>query len=155
MSDWATFVDALLADLTVQVPALRDAIVHRYASWDPEELVAGAGEHHLAVWPAGETAEDASPLVTGPGGDLLVQTFNLVYWEDAGDESARGIVDEQAAAELLDLQNEMRARFYAVANRQLGGAARIRYAGTRLATRSGQTRWIQIGVQVWQTVVAS
>lgn len=151
MSDWSAFIDALLDDLVTQVPALRDATLHRYGSWDPEELVAEGSEHHLALWPAGEVAEEASALVTGPAGDLLLQTYDLLYWESAGDESSRGVLDEDAAASLLDLQNQIRARFYIAANLRLGGSAQVRYAGTRLMTRSSTVRWIQIAVRVWQT----
>ena len=154
-SSWQTFVDAIMADLTTNVPGLRDVREHRYAAWDPEELVAEPGERHLSVFPVAASAREAEPLVTGPGGDLLVQTYRVTVWEHAGDESARGIADEQAAADMLDLEEATMLRFYVVANLRLGGTELTKYIGTALPERSGQVRWFAIGLQARRSVVAT
>ena len=156
-SSWQTFCDAVIADLTVNVPALRgDSVrVHRYSPYDPEELTAEVGERHLSVFPVAASAQEAAPLVTGPGGDLITETYRVTYWEHAGDESSRGQSDEDAAAALLELAEDVRDRFYVVANLRLGGTELTRYLGTALPDRSGQVRWFAIGVQARRSVVAS
>ena len=143
-----------MADLTTNVPELRDVREHRYAPWDPEELIAEAGERHLSVFPVASQAQEATPLVTGPGGDLITETYRITYWEDAGDESSRG-ADEEAAADLLGLAEAIRNRFYDVDNLRLGGAHLVRYIGTALPERSGQVRWFAIGVQAQNHVHVS
>ena len=151
-SDFATVVDAIIDDLTTNVPGLRDALPHRYAAYDPEQQVAEAGEHHLAVWPTAEDADTPEPLVTGPGGDILTQLYAVLYWEHAGDESSRGILDEEVARDLLALHNAVRARFYAIENVRLGGTMDTRYAGARFPERSSSVRWFAIAVRVRQTI---
>ena len=145
MSDFAEVCDALIADLQESVPGCRDTIVHRYAPWDPEELVAKSGEKHLAVWPAPE-AENAEPLYIG--GHMLRQRYAIAYWEYAADLTARGTSDEAAAADLLDLQNAVRARLYALENANLAGAMSLRYSATLLPSRQGTTRWFVIVAQL-------
>jgi hypothetical protein len=154
-SDFADVVDAIVADLTTNVAGLRDSIVHRYSAADPEQLVAEAGERHLAVWPTAEDADTPTPLVTGPGGDLLTQLYAVLYWEHAGDESSRGTLDEEAAADLLALHNATRARFYAVENVRLGGTTQTRYAGARFPERSGQVRWFAIAVRCTNDILVT
>ena len=147
MSNWSTFIDAVILDLTTNVPGLRDALVHRYMPWDPGELVGEAGERHLSVFPVADAAQDAVPFVTAPGGDLLTEVYRIVYWEDAGDESSRGISDEEAAADLLELAQATRDRFYVVANLTLSDANHVRYIGMQFPERSGQFRWFTLGVR--------
>lgn len=154
------FCDALLTDLTTNVDALRDSdlLVHRYAPWDPEQFSTEGGNRHLAVWPAAEATESATPLVTGPGGDQLAQVYNVLYWESSGDEVSRGIADTEAAAALLNLLQAVRDRFYALENQPptgLGGAELIRYIGAALPERPSSARWFQIGVQVRTSVTVS
>jgi hypothetical protein len=145
--------DAVIDDLTTEVPELRDALVHRYAPYDPEQQLAEPGERHLAVWPAAEAADAAEPLVTGPGGDMLVQQYRVTYWEHAGDESSRGIADTEAAADLLNLIEKVRARFYDIGNVFIGGSDHTRYLGTSLPERGGEIRWFQITIQVRTSLV--
>lgn len=146
-SSWQTFVDAVMADLTTNVPGLRDVREHRYSPYDPEELVAEVGERHLSVFPVAASAQTAEPFVTAPGGDLLTETYRITYWEHAGDESSRGQSDEGAAADLLSLAEDIRDRFYVIANLTMADANQVRYIGTALPERSGQVRWFAIGVQ--------
>jgi len=148
-SDWSLFVDAVVADLTSFVPALADPslIVHRYAPWDPGQLAAEYGERHLAVFVVADVPEAASPFTTAPGGSLLTQTYRVVYWEHAGDESSSGVSDEDAAFELLELADATRERFFVVANLTLGDATDVRYIGIQFAERSGVVRWFALGVR--------
>lgn len=154
-SSWGTFVDAVCDDLTTNVPGLRDVREHRYQAWDPEELQAKAGERHLSVFPVADQAQLATPLVTAPGGDLLIETYRVLYWEDAGGESSRGVGDTQAAADLLSLAQATRDRFYVIANLTMGGATLVRYIGTAFPDRSGQVRWFAIGIQAQREIVAT
>ena len=154
-SSWQSFIDAAMTDLTTNVPGLRDVREHRYSPYDPEELVAEVGERHLSVFPVAAQAAEATPLVTGPGGDTITEVYRITYWEHAGDESARGQSDEDAAADLLTLAEDVRDRFYAVANLRIGGTELTRYIGTALPERSGQVRWFAIGVQARRSVVAT
>lgn len=142
---FTAFCDALLDDLTTNVDGLRAVRVHRYATYDPEQFGADVGERHLGVWPSADL-ESAVPLVTGPGGDMILQAYQVAYWEHAGDESSRGVSDEGAAADLLGLLEATRTRLYAVANTFLGGAELVRYLGSAWSDRSGVVRWFQIGV---------
>lgn len=153
-SSFTGFVDALITDLQTEVPGLRDTLPHRYAPYDPEQFLAEAGEKHLGVWPS-SALEEAVPLVTGPGGDLLNQSFQIAYWEHAGDEASRGIADEEAAADLLNLLEATRARLYAIENVNLGGADHVRYVGAATAERSGLVRWFQLAVLVRTSALVS
>jgi hypothetical protein len=154
-SSWQTFVDAVMLDLTTNVPGLRDVREHRYSPYDPEELIAEAGERHLSIFPVAAQANEATPLVTGPGGDVHTQVYRITYWEHAGDESTRGTSDEEAAADMLALAEDVMERFYVVANLRIGGTELTRYIGTALPERSGQVRWFAIGVQARRSVVAT
>jgi hypothetical protein len=147
--------DAIVDDLTTQVPELRDALIHRYAPWDPEQQKAEVGQRHLAVWPAAEAADEATPVVTGPGGDMFLQLYRVAYWEHAGDEPSRGIVDEEAAADMLDLLEKIRARFYDIENVFLGGTDYTRYIGASLPERSGTVRWFQVSIRARTGLVVS
>jgi len=148
-SDWSLFVDAVVADLTSGVPGLADPslIVHRYSPYDPGQLVAEVGERHLAAFPVSDVAQEASPFTTAPGGDLLVETYRIVYWEHAGDESSRAVSDEAAAYVLLELAAATRDRFYVIANLTLSDATQVRYIGMAFPERSGSVRWFALGVR--------
>jgi hypothetical protein len=139
------------------VPGLRGAIPHRYSPYDPEEQTAAAGERHVAVYPVAATTQTAEPLLTGPRTDLLTEAYRIVYWEDAGDESSRGISDEAAAADLLELAQAVRDRFYVRENYAIGGSDVMdtRYVGTALPERSGQVRWFAIGIQTRRSITGT
>jgi hypothetical protein len=156
-SSWQTTIDAVLADLTANVAGLQGTIVHPYSPYDPQEQVAEAGERHLTMYPVAATAQDAEPYVTGPRSDLLTEVYRVGYWEDAGDESSRGISDEAAAAALFELAEEVRDRFYVHANYAIGGDGTMdtRYMGTVFPDRSGQVRWFAIGVQVRRSITGT
>lgn len=149
MSDWSTFVDAVVDDLTSGVSGLADPnlIVHRYSPYDPGDLQAEAGERHLSVFPVADAVQEAEPFTTAPGGDLLTETYRIIYWESAGDESARGISDEDAAYALLELAQATRDRFYVIANLTLSEATQVRYIGMVFPDRSSRVRWFALGVR--------
>jgi len=145
VSDHSELCDALIDDLQGNVAGLRDAIVHRYGPWDPEEFRAAAGERHLAVWPAPEVETIEARYI---GGHTLKQVYAIAYWEWASDEATRAVLDEDAAKALLDLQNAIRARLYALENANLTGVDRLWYRRTQLPARSSSTRWLVLVVDV-------
>jgi hypothetical protein len=144
-SSLRTVVDTIVDDLTTNISQFRDVLIHRYGAWDPGQLLSEAGERHLAVWPAADQIDTAQPLTTD-GGKLLVQLYRIIYWEDAGDESNRGVLDEEAAADLLDLIEATRARFFVRTNIFLGGTDYLEYVGSSGGERSGAVRWFQLTV---------
>jgi hypothetical protein len=148
-SDFEVTCDAILADLTSSVSGVRDAITHRYAPWNPEELVAEDGNRHLAVWPLAEGAEASSPLTTNS--HMLTQLYRILYWEPSPDESLQGL-DEDAAADLLSLQNAIRARFYIAANQTIGGNFQVWYEGTTLPERSLRVRTFAMTVSAQKPI---
>ena len=152
-SSFTGFCDALITDLTTEVPGLRDALPHRYAPYDPEQFLAEAGERHIGVWPSSAT-EESQPLVTGPGGDILLQSYQIAYWEHAGDEASRGYADEAAPPPTRTARGR-RARLYAIENTFLGGAEHVRYVGAALPERSGIVRWFQVAVLVRTSAIVS
>ena len=156
-SSWQTTVDAIVEDLEANVPGLLGATIHRYSPYDPEEQIAEAGERHFAVYPVAATAQTAEPALTGPRGDLLTEVYRIVHWEDAGDESSRGVSDEAAAAALLELAQAIRDRFYVRENYAIGGDGTVdtRYVGTALPDRSGAVRWLAIGLQVRRDITGT
>jgi len=154
-SSWETLINAVIDDLTTNVPQLRDVRVHRFSPYDPEELVAEVGERHLSMFPVASQAQTAEPAVTGPRGDLLTEVYRITYWEHAGDESARGVSDEEAAADLLALAEDVRDRFYVNANYRIGGTVDTRYIATALPERSGQIRWFAIGIQARRDITGT
>ena len=154
-SSWQTLIDAVMLDLTTNVSGLRDVREHRYSPYDPEELVAEAGERHLSMFPVASQAQTAEPLVTGPRGDLLTEIYRITYWEHAGDESSRGVSDEEAAAALLELAEDVRDRFYVNANYRIGGTVDTRYIATAFPERSGQVRWFAIGIQARRDITGT
>ena len=143
---WQTFCDAVLSDLANNVQGLRGAIPHRLAPWDPEQLIAEAGERHVAVFPVAESVDTSVPLTTD-GGTGLISVYRVMYWEDASGESSRGIADEAAAEELYDLAEDIIDRFYERSNVFLGGTEFTQYVGMSLPDRSSNVRWFQITVQ--------
>jgi hypothetical protein len=148
-SDWSTFVDAVVSELTTSVPGLADPalIVHRYSPYDPGDLQADVGERHLSVFPVADIAQETAPFTTAPGGDLLTETYRIVYWEHAGDESSRAVSDEDAAYALLDLAAATRERFFVIANLTLSDATDVRYLGMAFPERAGHVRWFALGVR--------
>lgn len=148
------FVDAVLDDLDSNV-FHGDIRIHRYAPWDPEQLRAEVGERHLAVFPAAEAVDEATPLVTAPGGDMLLQMFRVLYWESASDEAERGIVDEAAAGDLIDLLESVRGRFYKTANTFLGEAELVSYLGASLPDRSSSVRWFMLSIRARTSIVST
>jgi len=146
VSDWSDLIDNVCEDLMDNVPALavEAANVHRYASWSPEELLSD-GKRHMAVWPLGE-AERATPLTLGA--HELDQLYRVLVWEDAADESSRGVTDQDATAALLDLHNDIRDRFYVQANQGRAGAFRVWYRGARFPDRASRVRWFEVEVSV-------
>lgn len=148
-SDWSLFCDAVVADLTSFVPGLADPnlIVHRYSPWDPGQLSAEYGERHLAVFVVNDIPDVATPFTTAPGGSLLTQTYRVLYWEHAGDESSRGVSEDQAAFEVLELADATRERFFIVANLTLSDATKVEYLGIQFPERSGKVRWYALGVR--------
>jgi hypothetical protein len=117
---WVEVCDAWIDELMLQVPALQEAIPHRYAPWSTEALFAAPGERHLAVWPEGE-AETATPFTTSPA-DLMEQSYAVLVWEDASTETQRRFDDESANADWLKIHEAIRARFHRMDNVRLGDA---------------------------------
>ncbi|MGH2373045.1 MAG: hypothetical protein ACRDIC_06145 [bacterium] len=153
-SEWETFCDAVALDLTTNVVSLRDALVHLYAPYDPEELVADPGEHHLSIFPVADSAQEAQPLTTD-GGAEHIEIYRILYWEHAGDESVRGIADTEAARALLQLAQDTRDRFYKRANQFMANSTSVRYVGTAFPDRSGVIRWFAIGIRAKRAITLS
>jgi hypothetical protein len=144
VSDFSDVCDAIATDLKSQVAAFQtndDLEVHKYESWDPEELVADS-KKHLAVWPVGEGAEAAGPLVSNA--HELNQTFVALYWEPTGTDASRVVRDEDAAKALFNLHNAVRARFYVETNQMLAGSYRLWYSGASFPDRPGPVRWFAV-----------
>jgi hypothetical protein len=150
-SEWGTFCAAVMADLTANVAGLRDALAHHPSPYDPEELSAEPGERHLSVFPVSDRAQEAAPFVTD-GGARLTEVYRVLYWEHAGDEASRGVADQDAAEDLLELAQAVRDRFFVRANLTLGASSSVRYIGAVFPDRSGQVRWFAIGVQATREI---
>lgn len=148
-SDFETFCNELIADLTVGVAGLGTVTVHTPAPWDPEELV-NDGERHLAVWPLGESegrGEDVEPLHMSA--DNILQAYRVLVWEPSTD-TARQVLDPEAASAFLTLHNQVRARFYA--GFSVAGWWKIRYRGVTFPDRTTDSRWFAIDVTAWTAV---
>lgn len=155
MSDWSAIIDAVTADLITNVTWTTTPTLHKYNTQDPEELAASPGEAHLAMWPAQEQPETAVQLVTAPGGDQLTKAFVLLYWEHIGQEGGQQLSDEDAAKAMLDLHNAVRARFYQIANLQLGGTTSTRYTSTSFAPGPSDVRWFAMTIVCTSDIVSS
>lgn len=155
MSDWSDVIDAVTADLLANVAWASTPTLHKYDPQDPVELAASPGQAHLAMWPASETPESALQLVTGPGGAQITQTYNLLYWEHIGQEGGQQVADETAAAAILDLHNAVRARFFQIANLQIGGTTSTRYVSTQFPATPSLSRWWLMSVVCTSDIVAS
>jgi hypothetical protein len=142
MSDFSDTCDFFLVDLTEEINQLRDATLHRYAAWDPQRFT-NDGDRHLAVWPAGE-AETSEAFTTH--GKLLRQVFMVAYWEPGDDEEERQVVDEEAAKDLLEVQNAMRARFFDLANQEPNTA--VNYTATAFRESTSPVRGFLLTVTV-------
>lgn len=147
-SDFVTYTDAVISDLQGAVSALSaaNATTHRYVPYNPEELQVSAGERHLAVWPMGE-AEVADPLANWTL--ELVAAYAVLVWEDASEESSRGVLDEDATKTFLQLHQDVRARFLLQANESIGGSELTRYVGTRFPEALGSVRWFLVQLAVY------
>jgi len=138
VSDWETFCDAWADELANNVPGLAQARVHKYMPWDPEALAAANGERHFAIWPEGGVEHTTPGFVTN--GVLLQQSYVILVWEGAQDESGRLVFDERATKEFLDLENDVRARFFLNANIRRGGVDVTRPSGVQLPQPIGGVR---------------
>lgn len=145
MSRLADIVDAWVEKLQTTVPELVDAKTHGYASWSLEALSALVNERHLAVWPQAEPEVVAGYLAGSPPADLSTQTFSILVWEDASEESVRRMDNEQANLDWLDLHEAIRDQLYDLNNQHLGDplASNIRYKGAAFDV-AGAMRVMQI-----------
>ena len=96
----------------------------------------------------------AEALTTGPGSDELEQRFAVSYWEHIGTEGGAGVRDEVASAALFTLHNAVRARFYIVANIQIGGAFDTRYLGTTFPSRATGVRFFTLTIASFRHIHA-
>lgn len=141
ISTLVTVCDALIADLQGFVSGLGTidpSRVHRYAPWNPEELLAD-GYRHLAVWPVGdaETGEDYVNLARE-----FVEHYDVLVWEPAGTEASRAVEDEAGAKAFLELQADVLERFLLPAQ-SAGGAYLARYVSTTFPESPGISRWFR------------
>jgi hypothetical protein len=118
---WTAVVDAWVEELTTSVQGLADVVVHRYASWSVEALVAERGERHLAIWP--EAEGEAAEGYLSDGSLLSTQRFVVLVWEDSSTEQGRLQDNESADAAWLDLHEQIRARFLKGSNVRLGSTS--------------------------------
>lgn len=149
-SDFEVFCEAVIADLTNYVEGLGTVTAHKLAPWDPQEIV-NDGNRHLAVWPLGESegqGEAVEPLHMSA--DNVLQAYRVLIWEP-GTDTARQVLDEDAASAFLTLHNQVRARFY---NDSLAvtGYWKIRYRGVTFPDRTSDVRWFAIDVTAWTAV---
>lgn len=156
MSIGSEITDYWVSDLTENVDGLADVQTHVYTSRSIESLLAD-GRKHLAVWPV-DTGPQQRPA---PYDQQAIQTtgslnteynFAVLYWEPSS-EAENTKADEDAAADLLQLADDMRARFLSQTNRSflVTGASvwRVDWAGTNVDTggtqSSGLVRSIALG----------
>jgi hypothetical protein len=116
--------------------------------------MAEPGEHHLSIFPVADSAQEAQPLTTD-GGAELVEIYRILYWEHAGDVSARGIEDQEAWKDHLQLAQTTKDRFFKRDNIFLGGTTLTRYVGTAFPDRSGIVRWFAIGIRATRAITLS
>jgi len=143
VSIYSDIVDHIVTDLTTTVPKLMDATVHKYAPQDASQLVADESVH-IAVWPTGERPSETSQIFTLSAIDVAVD-LQVLYWESAVGEAERGTPDEAAAAEMLELIDDVRARFLSNANRSSVGSYNTRWVDVTLGAGGTQgsslVRW--------------
>lgn len=159
-SDWQIVCDAIVAELqtgatsgqgavpgldAVAVPAGR---VHKYEPWDPEQLQ-DDGHRHLAVWPAPE-GEEVVDDESAEGAHSWHQFYDLMVWESAGTEATRRKRNETAAVTFLQLHADIRARFYRVANKTLGGTQQTWVRATVFPEHLGRVRWFRMRIRAVQ-----
>lgn len=147
MSTFAVTCDALIEDLTDNVPSLMvdSENIHRYISWFPEELLSD-GQRHLAVYPDPDAFDVPSATDAPIGYHYRQQHFIILVWESSHSESSRQVSDEPGAAALLDLYEACLDRLYVDANQSMAGSFRQWFTGTQPPARSAQVRWFRIGV---------
>jgi hypothetical protein len=144
-SDWVSVCDAIISDFQTNVSELStsNAVVHKYAPWDPETLQPDV-TRQWAVWPIGEQAETAQGLASGV--HLFTQTYEVLIWETAEDE-VRLVRDEDATADFYQLHNDVRDRLYVEGNQQLGASMQFWYLGSEFGKASATVRWMRIRCQ--------
>ncbi len=149
MSIYSDLVDQIVTDLTTTVPKLMSATVHKYAPQDASALIADESSH-LAVWPVGETPSETSQIFTMSAIDVAVD-LQVLYWESAIGEAERGMPDEEAAAEMLELIDDVRARFLSNANRIASGSYNTRWVNVTIgmggAQDSSLVRWFVASIR--------
>ncbi len=145
MSVIASVVQAWADKLQSTIPDLEDAKLHLFAPWSLEALGATTNERHLALWPAAEPEVVSGFVAASPPGDLATQSFVILIWEDASEESVRRMDNEQANLDWLDLHEAIRAQLYDLNNQGLGdsNASNVRYQGAAFDV-AGAMRVMQI-----------
>lgn len=143
MSDWSDTIEAIAADIQANVSGLSGVELHRYDAQDPEQ-VESDGARHLAVWPhAGGNPETGAEFLNSSR--LLEQRCVVMVWESTATESTRGVKDETAAKDFLQLENDVRARLL-LKTQSFGGAWLTAWDGTEFGTTAGTVRWFQLVV---------
>jgi hypothetical protein len=165
VSDYADFIDDAVLQIQAQVAGFDTSIVpddirhvHRYAPWNPLDLVAD-GNRHLAMWPLPD-AEAASPLAQNVQQvHTLQHVFAVLAWEDAAPQNSRQMPDEAKDRAWLDVANGLRDFFYVEANRQRayawGGYYRITHVGTTFPETPQAVRWVALTITADRTIAFS
>lgn len=150
-SHFTAVCDWIISDLEANVAACAQAHTHRYAGWDPSQLLVGVGERHVAVWPLAE-GQTAEPMTIG--GHRLRSAYRVLYWEHSGDDLETGTVDEEGAAQMLAIHDQIVDRLYAWTNQIInadGHTFKVSYDSTAFPEFAGQARWFSIGFIVDRT----
>lgn len=142
--------DAILLDLQTFVPAITNAIPHLYAPWDYELLSADRGETHIAVH---ITQEAMTPLSTDA--HELTQIYEVLMWQDAKDEGAKGINDQAANLAWLVLFESVRARLYQELTQTLSGTSGVELCWYKGATFAGVSSLREFSVQIEVKTIAA
>jgi hypothetical protein len=135
----------LLADLTGNILSLADVTQHKNAPWDPERFDVSNGDRHLAVWPM-PVMETAAPLTTLS--HELTSDYVVAYWEPADMEDERQVADDQAADELFDIRDDIRDRFYELANQVIGDTFKVWYVASETNDATSASRWVLVTFEV-------
>lgn len=159
-SDWQDVCDAIIAELQTGATSGKGAVaglgpdvvpegrVHRYETWDPEELV-DDGKRHLAVWPAAE-GEEVVDEESAEGAHSFYQYYDLMVWESAKASATRRVRSQDRTAAFLELHRAVRGRFYLTVNERLGGTQQTWYRATQFAEHLGKTRWFRMRIRAVQ-----
>lgn len=149
MSRLGDLMDAWVTELRSSVPGLADAIVHKGAPWNPEEMQLDRGERHMAIWPSADV--ETREILTNDAHELG-QSMIVLVWEDAGPATDRRTADEVADYAFLDLWEQVRDRFYVQANQWIGASERTWYVRSDFPDEIFTTRWflVRFGVRVYR-----